>query len=64
MGKGVRERVYGVVQGVWLRAGLAVGRDRGTGGLWYGVGWAGLGYGYGVGQESRAGWVCMGVWGE
>ena len=31
--EGVRDRVYGVVQGVWLRAGLGVDRDWDTGGL-------------------------------
>ena len=54
---GVRYREYGVVQGVWLSAGLGVGRDWGTGGLWYG--WAGcMGWGKRVGM--KAGWTGIG----
>ena len=59
---GVRDREgvrYGVVEGVWLRAGLGVGRDWGTGGLWYG--WVGcIGWGKRVGM--RAGWAGIGEW--
>ena len=52
---GVRD---GVVQGVWLSAGLGVGRDWGMGGLWYG--WFGcMGWGKRVGM--RAGWAGIGV---
>ena len=75
-GEGVRDRVYGMVQGVWLRAGLGVGRVLGTGGLWYGWvgqegrdegrvdrGWGMVGLGYGW-VRVRLGWrTGWGVWG-
>ena len=77
---GVLDKGYGVVQGVWLRAGLGVGRDWGTGGL-YGVGQEGRDEGrvgrdwgwVGVRVAWRTGWgwgmragigVCTGVLGE
>ena len=43
-----------MVQGVWFRAGLGVGRDWGMGGLWYG--WVGcMGWGKRVGMRSGQG---------
>ena len=62
-----------MVQGVWLRAGLGVGRDWGTGRVaWvYGVGQKGRDWGWvgvrwvGGGRGMRAGiGVCTGVLGE
>ena len=58
--EGIRDKEYAVVQGVWLRAGLGVGRigvrvGCGTGGLgvWGGQG-LGLGWGTGrFGGETR-----------
>ena len=56
-----------MVQGVWFRAGLGVGRDWGMGVLWYGwvgcMGWgkrvgmrAGVGLGYGWVGVRDGGW--------
>ena len=66
MGGGVWEGVYGVVQGVWLRAGLGVDRDWDTDGLGYGMGCMGCGKREGMqaGQGLGYGWVVIRVgWG-
>ena len=56
--EGVRDKEYGVVQGVWFRAGLGVGRDWGTGGLGvWGGGRVGRDWGWvGVRMSWRTGW--------